>query len=97
MANEKAKAADTKKKQKSSNNNKKSTAKKEFFLVRWAKGIANYFSSAYKELKKVSWPTRKELFKSTWAVLIIVIAFTIVVYLFDIIFGYLTGLLYNLV
>jgi len=69
--------------------------KREFFLVRWIKGLINYFSESYRELKKVSWPDRKELLKSTLIVLVIVAITAILVFLFDTIFTWLTGLFYN--
>ncbi len=75
----------------------KSAPKKQFFLIRWIKGLINYFVSAYNELKKVSWPTRKELFRGTWVVIIIVVLFTVLCYGFDTLFGFLAELFYNLV
>lgn len=59
--------------------------------------IGNYFADSYKELKKVSWPTRKELFKSTWVVVVIVVITAALVYVFDAAFSLLTNLFYNLV
>lgn len=75
----------------------KAAPKKQFFLIRWIKGLVNYFVSAFNELKKVSWPTRKELFKGTWVVIVIVALFAIICYGFDSIFGFLAELFYNLV
>ena len=69
--------------------------KREFFLVRWIKGLASYFTESYRELKKVSWPSREELFKSTLVVIVIVAITAILVFLFDTIFTWLTGLFYN--
>ena len=59
--------------------------------------LGNYFAESYKELKKVSWPTRKELFKSTWVVVVIVAITAVLVYAFDALFSLITNLLYNLV
>lgn len=59
--------------------------------------IGNYFVDSYKELKKVSWPTRKELFKSTWVVIVIVVITAALVYAFDAVFSLITNLFYNLV
>lgn len=76
------------------NNAKKSDApKKKGFFSR----IGNYFAESYKELKKVSWPTRKELFKSTWVVVVIVALTAVLVYAFDALFSFITNLFYNLV
>ena len=38
------------------------------------------------ELKKVTWPTRKELFNSTMAVIVIVVITAIIVFLLDVVF-----------
>jgi preprotein translocase subunit SecE len=70
--------------------------KKQFFLIRWIKNLIEYIKASYAELKKVSWPSRKELFKGTGVVLLIILIFTVVVYFFDTIFSYLTNLIYNL-
>ncbi|MFA0816210.1 MAG: preprotein translocase subunit SecE [Anaerofustis sp.] len=74
----------------------KPAAKKQFFLIRWVKGLVNYFVGAYNELKKVTWPTGKELMKSTGIVILIIAVFTVVIYFFDTVFSYLTNLIYNL-
>lgn len=71
--------------------------KKEFFLIRWIKNLGRYIAESYKELKKVAWPTKKELIKSTWVVLVIVLLFAVLTYLFDTVFSFLTKLVYNLV
>lgn len=71
--------------------------KKEFFLIRWIKNLGRYIAESYKELKKVAWPTKKELIKSTWVVLVIVLLFAVLTYLFDTVFSFLTNLVYNLV
>ena len=71
------------------------STKREFFLVRWIKGLVNYFTESYRELKKVSWPSRSELMKSTMVVIVIVAVTALLVFLFDTIFTWLTGLFYN--
>ncbi len=75
----------------------KETARKEFFLIRWVKSFGSFVAAAYKELKKVSWPTRKELWKNTWVVLLVVVVFGVVVYLFDVGFSLIKGLLDGIV
>jgi preprotein translocase subunit SecE len=75
----------------------KETAGKEFFLIRWVKSFWNFMVASYKELKKVSWPTRQELWKNTWVVLLVVAIVGVVVYLFDVGFSLLKGLLDGLV
>ena len=69
--------------------------KRDFFLVRWIKALFNYFAESYRELKKVSWPNRSELFKSTMVVIVIVALTALLVFLFDTIFTWLTGWFYN--
>ncbi len=71
----------------------KEPVKKQFFLIRWAKSFANYIVSSYKELKKVSWPTGKELLKNTWIVILVVIVFGAFVFAMDTIFSLLKGLI----
>ena len=31
--------------------------------------VTNYFKGAYKELKKVTWPTKKETWRKSWIVI----------------------------
>ena len=76
---------------------KKPEGKKQFFLIRWFKNLFHYFASSYAELKKVSWPTRKELFNHTWIVIVIIALFTAVTFCFDSLFSFLTNLIYKLV
>ncbi len=79
------------------NNYVKHNTKKQFFLIRWIKNAANYFIAAYGELKKVVWPTRKELMRNTWVVTLLIGIFTVVIFCFDTVFSFLTSLLYGLV
>lgn len=74
----------------------KHNTKKQFFLIRWAKSSVNYFIAAYGELKKVTWPTRKELMKNTWIVTLLIGIFTAVIFCFDTVFSFLTSLLYGI-
>ena len=71
--------------------------KRPIFLVRWFLAIKEYIVGSVRELKKVTWPTRKELFKSTWVVLVIVALMAIVTFGFDKIFDFITGLAYDLI
>ncbi len=50
--------------------------KKRFSLV-------SYIRETRQELKRVTWPTKKELLKNTGIVLTVVISFTILVWLLD--------------
>jgi preprotein translocase subunit SecE len=53
--------------------------KKPFFLIRFGKRIARWFRETKSELKKVVWPTRKQLINNTAIVLSMVIAVGIVI------------------
>ena len=50
-------------------------------------GARQYFSEVRGELKKVAWPTRKEVINSTMVVLIAVVVMTALIFGFD----YLSG------
>lgn len=45
--------------------------------------IKNFFIDTYKELKKVSWPKRKELLDSTRIVIISMVVFAAIVWVID--------------
>jgi preprotein translocase subunit SecE len=46
-------------------------------------GPRRYLSEVVSELKKVAWPTRREVFNSTVVVLIAVVFMTALIFLFD--------------
>ena len=46
-------------------------------------GLRGFFSEVKSELKKVAWPTRKEVFNSTVVVLIAVVFMTALIFGFD--------------
>jgi preprotein translocase subunit SecE len=54
--------------------------------------IFQYFKDARAELGRVTWPSREQVIEGTQAVLVFVIALTVVVYLYDLIFGNLIKL-----
>lgn len=45
--------------------------------------IKNFFIDTYKELKKVSWPKRKELLDSTKIVIVSMVVFAAIVWVID--------------
>ena len=47
------------------------------------KSPARFFKDIYSELKKVTWPTTKDLIKYTGAVMAFIIVMTVIVGLFD--------------
>ena len=55
--------------------------------------IVTYFKGVKAEWSKVSWPTRQQVVVETGIVLAVVAFFTVVVYLMDIIFKSLLGLI----
>ncbi|MBD5559734.1 MAG: preprotein translocase subunit SecE [Clostridia bacterium] len=50
--------------------------RKKFSLIGFFKGV-------WSEVKKVTWPSRKDLFKTTFAVIIFIVVFTVIVGLID--------------
>ena len=55
--------------------------------------IATYLKSVKLEWAKITWPERKQVIAETFAVLAIVFLFTVAVYLIDIIFKAILGLI----
>ena len=55
--------------------------------------ITDYFLGVKSEWGKVSWPTRQQVLSETLVVLVVVIAFTTVVFTMDKIFIFLLGLI----
>ena len=55
--------------------------------------LITYFKGVKAEWSKVSWPTRQQVIAETGVVLVVVAFFTIVVFLMDLIFKYLLGLI----
>lgn len=74
---------------------KKDKEKQPFFLVRFFKWLWRSLTSVFSELKKVHWPTPKQVFKATGIVLGIVVLFGVVLLVVWILFGLLHYLLVN--
>ncbi len=70
--------------------------KKPNFFVRTGKKIAKWFREMKSELKKVVWPSGKQLFNNTLVVLAAVLIVGIIVCVFDFGAGKAIGLLKNL-
>lgn len=47
------------------------------------KSLIRYLKDVWGEVKKVTWPTKKELFKTTFAVILFIVAFAVIVGLLD--------------
>ena len=72
------------------------TNKKPNFFVRTGKRLAKWFREMKSELKKVVWPSGKQLVNNTVVVLVAVLIVGIIVCLFDLGAGELIGLLRKL-
>ena len=72
------------------------TNKKPNFFVRTGKRLAKWFREMKIELKKVVWPSGKQLVNNTVVVLVAVLIVGIIVCLFDLGAGELIGLLRKL-
>ena len=69
------------------------TAEKTPQNTDFKESVVTYFKGVKAEWGKVSWPTKKQVIVETGIVLAVVTFFTIVVYLMDIIFKGLLGLI----
>ncbi len=49
--------------------------------------LIQYFRDSRGELSRVSWPTRQQVFEGTQAVLIFVVALTLIVWMLDVLFS----------
>lgn len=56
-------------------------------------GMVNYFKGVKSEWGKITWPEKNQVVMETIIVVIVVTAFTTIVYLLDILFKYLLGLI----
>ena len=69
-------------------------AKKENWFVRTWGGIRRYFRELRSELKKVVWPTPKQVVKNTLIVLACVLIVGVFIWIFDFVAGAgITGLI----
>lgn len=62
--------------------------KKDNFFKRAARRIAGGAKSTKSEIKKISWPTRKQLFNNTAIVIACIIVVGVVIFILDTIFGF---------
>ena len=62
----------------------------------WFSNRAKYFRDTKSEMKKVVWPTKKQVINNTIVVLIVVAVCALVILLLDALFGFLMGLLVHL-
>ncbi|MBR2329069.1 MAG: preprotein translocase subunit SecE [Clostridia bacterium] len=59
-------------------------------------GMKQFFKEVSGEVKKLSWPTKKELVSYTLTVLGFIILMAVIIYVLDLVFGEGLGLLANL-
>ena len=62
--------------------------KKENFFKKAAGKIANGAKATKSEVKKISWPTRKQLFNNTAIVIACIIVVGVVIFALDTLFGF---------
>lgn len=61
-------------------------------LIRWFRSLKNYFVESWGELRKVTWPSRKDLWKSTVTVLVVIVLMGIFLGIVDLILTFVMGL-----
>ena len=69
------------------------TSKKQVVKEKKQSGIKKYFRGVASEMKKVSWPSRKELMNTTMVVLAFILIFSVVVGIIDLGLGKLLELI----
>ena len=62
--------------------------KKPFFLVRFFRWIKKFFRDTYTEMKKVVWPSKKQVINNTVVVLVVVLLSAVVIFILDAVFGF---------
>lgn len=72
---------------------KKMTAENQNQQTDFKQMVITYFKGVKAEWGKVSWPQRQQVIVETGIVLAVVAFFTVVVYLMDILFKFLLGLI----
>ncbi|NLW78278.1 MAG: preprotein translocase subunit SecE [Ruminococcaceae bacterium] len=74
----------------------KSVKKKPNILVRMGRGIVRFFRDTRGELKKVVWPSRKQVLNNFLVVVVFVVLAAVFIFLLDLLFNWLLNLLINL-
>lgn len=67
--------------------------KKDNFFKRAGRKIAGGAKATKSEIKKISWPTRKQLFNNTAIVIVCIIVIGVIIFILDTIFGFGFGFL----
>ena len=73
----------------------KTKKEKGFFkgIVRFFKNIAKFFRDTFSEMKKVVWPSKKQIINNTLVVLVVVVVAALLIFGLDALFGFLLKLL----
>jgi preprotein translocase subunit SecE len=64
--------------------------------IRWYKRLGNFLKDVRSELKKVTWPSRPEVYSTTIVVIAATIFFGFYLFLMDIVFSWLIGKIHTL-
>lgn len=67
--------------------------KKPNIFVRFGKWIARFFRDTKGEMKRVVWPTRKQVWNNFWVVIVFVLLCAVFIFLLDVVFNWLFNLL----
>ena len=65
--------------------------------IRWYKRFINFLKDTRAELKKVTWPSRSEVYSTTIVVLIAMVFFGFYLFFMDVIFSWIIGQIKSLV
>jgi preprotein translocase subunit SecE len=57
--------------------------------VNWWTKIRDFFESVWKELKRVSWPTRKEVYGTTLVVVVTILIFAVYLGIVDLVLAFI--------
>ena len=69
--------------------------KKKNWFARVGNKIAGFFKGIFSELKKVTWPTGSQVFKNTISVLVFCVVVGAVIWLSDLAFKTIVGLIFG--
>ena len=72
------------------------TEKKKGFFAKvggFFKSIGKFFRDTFSEMKKVVWPSKKQIINNTLVVLVVVVIAALVIFGLDSLFGFLLNLL----
>jgi preprotein translocase subunit SecE len=57
--------------------------------VNWWNKVRDFFESVWKELKRVSWPTRKEVYGTTLVVVVTILIFAVYLGIVDLVLAFI--------